>query len=64
MSLIPEGAGPAGGIYQECVQELQKPHRDYAKVQALATLSLVEALQEVTRQMADLSHQIRFASRR
>ena len=35
MSLIPEEAAPGAGFYQQCVQELQRPHPDYAKVQAL-----------------------------
>jgi hypothetical protein len=64
MSLIPEGAARGGGIYHQCVQELQKPHPDYAMVQALATLSLVETLQEVAGQVAELSRQITLASRR
>jgi hypothetical protein len=46
------------------VQELQQPYPDYAKIQALATLSLVETLQEVVRQVAEVSHQITFASKR
>ena len=64
MSLIPEETAPGGGFYQQCVQELQRPHPDYAKIQALATLSLVETLQEVARQVAEVSHQITLASRR
>ena len=39
MSLIPEDAARSDGIYCQCVQELQKPHPDYAMVQALATLA-------------------------
>ena len=46
------------------MQELQRPHTDYAKVQALATLSLVETVQEVARQVAEVGHQITLASRR
>jgi histone H3/H4 len=64
MSLTPEETAPGGGFYQQCVQELQRPHPDYAKIQALATVSLVEALQEVARQVAEVSHQITLASRR
>jgi hypothetical protein len=64
MSLTPEETAPGGGFYQQCVQELQRPHPDYAKIQALATVSLVETLQEVVRQVAEVSHQITLASRR
>ena len=64
MSLTPEETAPGGGFYQECVQELQRPHPDHAKIQALATVSLVEALQEVARQVAEFSHQMTLASRR
>jgi hypothetical protein len=39
--------GAASALYQECVQELQKPHPDYTKVQALAAVGLMEALREV-----------------
>jgi hypothetical protein len=49
MSLTPEETAPGGGFYQQCVQELQKPRPDCAKIQALATVSLVETLQEVAR---------------
>jgi hypothetical protein len=48
----------------QCLQELQRPHPDYAKVQALAALSLVETLQEVARQVAEAAHEITLASRR
>ena len=61
MSHIPDEsarASAAGDICQECVKELHKPYPDYAKVQALATLSLAETLWEVAAQLADLSHQI------
>ena len=67
MSQIPEdpaGASAAGDICQECVQELHKPYPDYAKIQALATLSLVKALREVAGLLAGLSHQITLASKR
>jgi hypothetical protein len=63
MGPIPEDpgrAGAAGDIYQECVQELQRPWPDYAKIQALATLSLAETLREI----AELSRQIILAERR
>jgi hypothetical protein len=46
------------------VQELQRPHPDYPKIQALATVSLVETLQEVAQQVAEVSHHITLASRR
>jgi hypothetical protein len=58
---MPEEAArcdPTGHVYQECVQELRRPYPDYAKVQALATLSLVETAREVARQLAELSRQI------
>lgn len=42
----------AGGLYQE----LQKPYPDYAKVSALAAVGTMEALREVSAQMAELSH--------
>jgi hypothetical protein len=61
MSLMPDNAERAdavGDIYQECVQELQQPYPDYAKVQALATLSLVETAREVARQVTELNHQL------
>jgi hypothetical protein len=45
MDPIPDDAACSGGIYHQCMQELQKPYPDYAMVQALATLSLVETLQ-------------------
>jgi hypothetical protein len=60
MSLTPDETPLGGGFYQQCVQELQRPHPDYTKIQALATLSLVETLEEVGRQMAQVSHQITF----
>jgi hypothetical protein len=37
MSLIPEDAAVGGSYHQQCVQELQRPHPDYTKIQALAT---------------------------
>jgi hypothetical protein len=67
MSQMPEdpaGASATGDICQECGQELHKPYPDYAKIQALATLSLAEALREVAGQLAGLSHQITLASKR
>jgi hypothetical protein len=64
MSSIPEDAARGGGIYYQCVQELQKPYPDYAMVQALATLSLVETLREVAGQVAELSRQVTLAPRR
>jgi hypothetical protein len=63
MSLIPEETAPGAGFYQQCVQELQRPHPDYTKVQALAALSLVETLQEVACQVGEVAHQITLASR-
>jgi hypothetical protein len=57
MGQIPEDPARAdvtGDIYQECVQELQRAWPDYAKIQALATLSLAETLREV----AELSRRI------
>ena len=45
------------------MQELRQPYPDYAKVQGLATLSLVEITQEVARQLAELSRQIALASK-
>ena len=66
MSQMPEGPArgdQAGDVYQECVQELRRPYPDYVKIQALATLSLVETAQEVARQLAELSRQIALASR-
>ena len=56
----PARADAAGDIHQECVQELQRPWPDYAKIQALATLSLAETLREI----AELSRQIILAERR
>jgi hypothetical protein len=50
-------------LHQECVQELQKVQPDYAKVQALAAVTLVEAIQDVSQRIAELSHQIMLASR-
>jgi hypothetical protein len=64
MSLIPEDASLGDTYHQQCVQELQQPYPDYIKIQALATLSLAEALQEVARQVAEIGHQIILASRR
>jgi hypothetical protein len=64
MSLVPEDMAPDGGHYQQCVQELQQPHPDYIKIQALATLSLVETLREVAEQVAEVTHQITLTSRR
>jgi hypothetical protein len=63
MSLTPEEAASGGGYYQQCLQELQRPHPDYVKVQALATLSLVETLQAVARQVAEVTHEITLALR-
>jgi hypothetical protein len=64
MSLIPEEKAPTAGFYQLCVQELQRPHPDYAKVQALPTVSLLETLQELACQVGEVAHQITLASRR
>ena len=67
MSLMPEDAARADAnadIYQDCLQELQQPYPDYAKVQALATLSLVETAREAARQVAELNRQLGLASRR
>ena len=64
MSMIPDDAARSGGIYHQRIQELQKPYPDYAMVQALATLSLVETLQEVAGQVAEFSRQITLAPRR
>jgi hypothetical protein len=66
MSHMPEDPAHGdlpGDLYQECVQELRRPYPDYAKIQALATLSMVEAAHEVARQLAELSRQIALASR-
>jgi len=64
MDPIPDDAARSGGIYHQCMQELQKPYPDYAMVQALATLSLEETLQEVAGQVAEFSRQITLAPRR
>jgi hypothetical protein len=67
MSSTPDhraNASAAGDAYQKCMQELEKPHPDFAKVQALATLSLVAALREVAGQIAELGHQIDLAAGR
>ena len=64
MDPIPDDAARSGGIYHQCMQELQKPYPDYAMVQALATLSLVDTLREVAGEVASLSHQVALASRR
>ena len=56
----PARADATGDPCQECVQELQRPWPDYAKIQALATLSLAETLREI----AELSRQIILAERR
>jgi hypothetical protein len=53
-------ADAAGDLRQECVQELPRPWPDYAKIQALATLSLPVTLREV----AELSRRILLAERR
>ena len=42
------------GFYQQCV----RPYPDYAKVQALAALSLVETLQEVACQVGEVAHRL------
>ena len=58
MGQMPEDVacgGPAGDVYQECLQELRLPYPDYAQVQPLATLSLVETGQEVASQLAELN---------
>jgi hypothetical protein len=64
MSLIPEDAAPGGRYYPQCLQELQQPYPDYTKIQALATLSLVEALREMAGQIAKVGHQITLAPER
>jgi hypothetical protein len=67
MSLTPEDparAVAADDIYRECVQELHQPYPDYAKIQALATLSLAATAREMAGQVTSLSHQITPASRR
>jgi len=67
MGTMPEDAargGAASAMYQECVQELQKSHPGYAKIQALAAVGLVAALRDVSGQVAELSHQVMLASRR
>lgn len=53
MSNAENGRGPSG-LHEECVQGLQKVHPDYAKVQALAAVSLVEAMQDVSQRRAML----------
>ena len=58
MSLIPEETAPGAGFYQQRVQELQRPHPDYVKVQALATLSLVETLQALACQVGEVAHRL------
>jgi hypothetical protein len=60
MSLIPEETAPGASFYQQCAQELQRPHPDYVMVQALAARSLVETLYQV----GEVAHQITLASRR
>lgn len=62
MSLIPEDASPGVTFLQLCVQELRQPYLDYTKIQALATLSLAEALPELAEQMAEIGHQITLAA--
>jgi hypothetical protein len=64
MSLTPEDASPRGAYHQQCLQELQQPYPDCAKIEALATLSLAEALQDVADQVAEIGHQIALVSRR
>ena len=62
MGQIPEDparADATGDIHQECLQELQRPYLDYAKIQALAALSLAETLREVAGQIAELSNATR-----
>ena len=58
VGLVSEETAPGGGIYQQCLQGLQRPHPDYAKVQALAALSLVETLQEVACQVGEVAHRL------
>lgn len=62
MSLTPEEMAPGEGFYRQCVQELQRPYPGYSRIHALATLSLVETLQEVAGQVTEVSHQITIAS--
>jgi hypothetical protein len=64
MSLTPEDAPPSGAYYQQCLQELQQPYPDYTRIQALAIMSLAEALRDVADQVAKVGHQIAIASRR
>ena len=59
-----ENGRGSSALHQDCVQELLNVHPDYAKVQALATLTLVEAMQDAGQRIAELSHQIMLASRR
>jgi hypothetical protein len=47
MSLTPEETPPARAYTSSACRGLQRLHPDYAEAQALATLSLVETLQEV-----------------
>jgi hypothetical protein len=63
MDPIPDEGARSGGIYHQCTHELQKPYPDYAMVQVLATLSLVETLQEAAGQVAEFSRQITLAPR-
>jgi hypothetical protein len=64
VGLVSEETAPGGGIYQQCLQGLQRPHPDYAKVQALANSASRGTLREVARQAAEAAPQLTVASSR
>jgi hypothetical protein len=64
MSPTPEDAVRSGGIYHQCVQELQKPHPGLRHDPGTRDAQPAETLQEVAWRVAELSRQITLASKR
>jgi hypothetical protein len=53
-----------GEAYQRCLHELGQPHPDYQAAQLYATLSLEEALRDMTAQLAQMTKTLISGSRR
>ena len=49
--------------YQRCKHELERPHPDYEAAQVFATLSLEEAVRDMSAQLAQVARQLVVSSR-
>jgi len=68
MRHLPDGQQAAaldrGEAYQRCTHELGRPHPDYQAGQLYATLSMEEALRDMTEQLAQMTKVLVSGSRR